>query len=305
MNTDNYYEVLGLSESATQEEIKSSYRRLAKENHPDAGGDEEKFKKISVAYDILGDETKRADYDTKRKNPFGSFGDMGDMFSQMFNMNRRQPKVHSSTISINLGVLDSYRGEKKSISYQRKSKCEPCNGTGGDKRVCNNCKGAGSITRQVGAGMFIQIVQMQCPQCNGIGQVIVNACYSCQGSGNKSEVKTVEVKFPKGIDNGNHIKLQGMGDFMNNVYGDLIVRVNLVPQDNFDRVGEHLIYNLYLTVDEFMQDTVNIPHPDGELSLKFPKTIDTSRPLRVKTKGFKVDSVGDLIVNQYLKFTKN
>jgi len=305
MNTDNYYDVLGLSETASQEEIKSAYRKLAKENHPDAGGNEEKFKKISVAYDILGDDKKRTEYDNKRNNPYGSFGDMGDMFSQMFNMNRRQTKVHTSTISINLGVLDSFKGEKKSITYQRKTKCEPCNGSGGDKKVCYTCNGMGSVTRQVGAGMFIQVVQMQCPQCNGNGQIIVNACYSCYGSGTKPEVKTVEVKFPQGIDNGNNIKLQGMGDFANNIYGDLIVRINLVSQDNFDRVGSHLVYNLFLTIDEFLQDTINIPHPDGELSLKLPKTIDTSKPLRVKTKGFRLDSVGDLIVNQYLKFNRN
>lgn len=304
MNNDNYYQILGVSETASQDEIKSVYRKLAKENHPDTGGDEDTFKKISVAYDILGDSQKRSEYDSQRNNPFGSFRDMGDMFSQMFNMNRRQQKVHTTTISINLGVLDSFRAEKKSVSYQRKNKCEPCNGTGGDKNICNQCSGSGTITRQVGAGMFVQIVQMQCNLCGGSGYIIIKPCYSCAGTSTKQEVKTVEVKFPHGIDNGHHVRLQGMGDFMNGIYGDLIIRVNLIAQNNFDRVGNHLVYNSFMTVDDFMKETIKVPHPDGEISLKLPKKIDTSKPLRVKTKGFRLDSNGDLIVNQYLRFEK-
>ena len=304
MNNDNYYEVLGVSETATQEEIKSAYRRLAKENHPDTGGNEDKFKKISVAYDVLGDDKKRKEYDHQKNNPFGSFDGMGDMFSQMFNMNRKQQKVHTTTISINLGVLDSFKAEKKTISYQRKNKCEPCNGMGGDKNICNQCSGNGVVTRQVGNGMFVQIVQMQCNMCSGTGYIMIKPCYLCGGSSTKQEVKTVEVKFPHGIDNGHHVRLQGMGDFTNGVFGDLIIRVNLIAQNNFDRVGNHLIYNSYMNIEDFMKENVKVPHPDGEISLKLPKNIDTSKPLRVKTKGFRLDTNGDLIVNQFLKFEK-
>jgi molecular chaperone DnaJ len=306
MNNENYYQVLGVNENASNEEIRKAYRKLAKENHPDAGGNEETFKKISIAYDTLGDEGKRKQYDTQRNNPFSNMGDMGDFFSQMFGGNRqKQKKVPTTTIAVNIGVLESYRGDKKNITYQRKKQCEPCNGTGGDKKICPSCNGKGSFTRQVGSGFFVQVVQMECQQCSGSGQLTINPCFLCHGSGNQSEMKTVEIKLPHGIDNGHHVRLQSMGDFIEGTYGDLIVRINLVPQDNFDRVGSHLIYNAYMDLEELKSGIINVSHPDGSINLKLPKKIDTSVPLRVKSKGFRVDSIGDLIVNQYVRFSRD
>jgi molecular chaperone DnaJ len=306
MNTENLYETLGVNENATQDEIKKSYRRLVKEKHPDAGGNEEEFKKISVAYDTLGDEGKRKQYDSQKNNPFSNMGGMGDFFSQMYNNNRTtQQRVPTTTISINVGVLESYKGDKKNIVYQRKKKCEPCGGSGGDKKTCSNCNGQGSFTRQVGSGFFVQIVQMECQQCRGTGQMIIDPCFICNGVGTQPEMKNVEVKLPHGIDNGHHVRLQGMGDFHSTTYGDLIVRINLVPQENFERVGSHLVYNAFVDLEELKSGTISVPHPDGKLNLKLPKKVDTSIPLRVKSKGFRIDSIGDLIVNQYVRFTRD
>ena len=305
MNADNYYESLGVPDTATQDEIKKAYRKLAKENHPDAGGDEDKFKKISVAYDTLGDEQKRQQYDQQRNNPFGNFG---DMFSSMFGQQRpqhQQRQNHTTTISVNIGVLDSYKSEKKGLTYKRQIPCEPCNGSGGDKKICPTCGGSGAVIRQVGTGMFVQVVQMACDSCHGTGKFIVNPCFLCHGVGTKGEVKTLEIQLPHGIDNGQFVRLQGMGDFRNGVYGDLIVRLNVEPQNGFDKVDNHLVYNAFLNLEDLKNGNLLVPHPDGDLNLKLPKTVDTSRPLRVKSKGFKLDTVGDLMVNQFVRFERD
>jgi molecular chaperone DnaJ len=127
MNTENYYDILGVSENSTQEEIKKTYKKLAKEKHPDVGGSEDEFKKISVAYDVLGDEQKRGQYDMSRKNPLGGgFPGFDDMFN-MFNRGSRRQQVHSTVITVTVGVLESYLGKTKQLNYKVKSKCDPFN----------------------------------------------------------------------------------------------------------------------------------------------------------------------------------
>jgi molecular chaperone DnaJ len=308
MNIENYYEVLGVDENASQEDIKKKYRKLAKENHPDAGGDEELFKKISTAYDVLGDQQKRQGYDQQRRNPFGNFGDMNDIFSNMFGGRRNttnQRPVHTSNITVNIGTLNSYKGGKHTLSYRRNAACDPCNGTGGDKKVCNVCNGMGNVVKQFGNGAFFQLMHVTCESCNGKGHSITNPCFLCNGSGNKVEMKTLDVSLPHGIDNGQFLRLTGMGDFRNGIYGDLVVRIELKPENNFSKVGNHLVYDAFITLEDLTNGNLNIPHPDGELNIKLPKNIDTSIPLRIKSKGFKLESVGDLIVNQYVKYKRD
>jgi molecular chaperone DnaJ len=309
MNIPNYYDILGVPETATQDEIKKVYRKLAKENHPDAGGDEEKFKQIAEAYDTIGDDNKRQEYDMRRKNPFSGMGGGDDMFQHMFNQafgNRRQEnRVHDLVIDTELKVTESYLGANKEITYRRKLKCDPCNGSGGEKKICPECNGQGSVVRQMGSGMFIQMVQVACNTCSGHGRVIINPCHICNGSGTKDEMKTVEVKLPNGIDDGQFIRLQGVGDFRNGVYGNLVVRVKLVSDNNFEKYGPHLVYNVYFTLDDLKKNDFEIPHPDGTVRLRFPKTFDTTKPLRVKSKGFKGEVIGDLLVNQHVRFERD
>lgn len=309
MSEDNFYDVLGVSETATQDDIKNAYRKLAKENHPDKGGDEELFKKISSAYDVIGDENKRSQYDSGRKNPFGNFGGgFNDIFQQMFNQSfghRPRNRVHDTIINTNISVLESYKGTEKEITYQRKIKCEPCNGNGGEKKQCDGCGGQGFHIREMGSGMFIQRVRVACDRCNGVGHVMVNPCYSCHGSGTKNEIKKVNIKIPHGIDEGQFVRLQGVGDFKNGVYGNLIIKINLTPENNFEKYGSHLVYNAYFNLEDLKKDSFTIPHPEGDLSIKFPKLFDTTKPLRLKSKGFKNDGVGDLLVNQYVRFERD
>jgi molecular chaperone DnaJ len=307
MNTEDYYSVLGVTEEATQDEIKKAYRKLAKENHPDAGGDEDTFKQISVAYDTIGDEGKRRQYDLQRKNPFGDsrFSNFNDMFEMFGNQFRRQSKP-SKVIKIDVGIVDSYLNKKIPLNYRRHEKCEPCNGTGGKKVVCPTCKGHGQIIQQIGSGMFVQAVAMTCNTCGGTGQQIVDPCHVCGGASSKEEFKELEIRVPHGIEDGQLLRIQGMGDYLNGEYGDLSVKIDLKSQNGFGKMGEHLLYHKFFTLDDLKKESFVIPHPDGDLSINFPKNMDTSKPLRVKGKGFRyTGTVGDLLINQFLKYDRN
>lgn len=310
MNTDSHYITLGVEENASQDEIKKAYRKLAKENHPDKGGDEELFKKISVAYDTIGDEEKRKQYDIERKNPFagmgGGFGgSFNDLFNSVFGQQRQEPRVHTTNMNVELTVLESFLSSKKEIIFSRKKMCEPCTGTGGDKVICTVCNGSGQILKQFGNGMFNQVISMQCEVCSGKGSILKNPCHSCSGEGSKTEMHKVEINIPHGIDDGQFFRLKGQGDFRNGVYGDLIIRVFLKNESNFEKFGNNLVYNKFFNLDDFKNENFLIPHPDGDLKISFPKNIDTSRPLRIKGKGFKNDGVGDLLINQFLKYSRD
>lgn len=306
MNTEDYYSILGVTETATQDEIKKNYRKLAKENHPDKGGDEETFKKISLAYDTIGDEDKRQRYDMERKNPFAGGGfSFNDMYNSFFGQQRQQPRNHTTNIDLNIGTIESYLGGKKTFTFKRKIKCETCDGSGGDKRTCPGCQGRGQQVNQINIGGFVQLVATDCGHCGGRGEVLVNPCFVCNGATNKDEIKTVDINLPHGIDDGQFLRLKSLGDFRNGVYGDLVVRIKIYSQDNFEKFGNNLIYNSFLSLDDMQKESFTIPHPDGDLNIKFPRKIDTSIPLRVKGKGYKTDIVGDLIINQYLKYDRD
>jgi len=306
MNGENLYDILEVKENATQDDIKKSYRKLAKENHPDIGGNEEKFKKISQAYDILGDQNKRKQYDENKSNPFGNGFNFNEAFNSMFNQRPKQGRpVHTTNVSIQIGVLKSYRAGKQNITYRRQTKCEPCNGTGGEKISCNTCKGSGMVISQIGSGMFVQIVQTACNSCSGRGFHFKEVCHICGGNSSNTEMKTLDINLPHGIDNGQFLRLSGMGDYRNGIYGDLVIRIDLKSENNFDKIGNNLVYNAFMSLTDLKKGSIDIIHPDGPLSVKLPKNIDTSVPLRVKLKGFKLETVGDLIINQFVKYNRD
>lgn len=302
MSTDNYYDILGVDEKDNQDTIKKSYRKLAKEHHPDKGGDENLFKKISEAYDVLGDENKRAQYDNQRNNPFSGMGGGFNPFEQMFNQQRHQRQgAPDKVIDVMVGTLESYNGSDKQITYQRKHMCGDCNGLGGDRLTCQHCNGHGFISQRVGTGMFVQMVQTHCNACNGQGYSYTRVCHSCQGSTTKDKMETLNVKLPHGVDDGQFLKLQGKGDFKKGMYGNLILRVKINSENDFDKFGNDLIYNKYFDLNDLKTDTIEVPHPQGQLSIKMPPTFDTSKPLRVKSKGF---NGGDLFIKLFVKFTR-
>lgn len=315
---ENYYDILGVTETATEDEIKKAYRKKSKEFHPDVNPNgEEMFKKVAEAYDTLSDNQKKQQYDFQRKNPggggfgfdFGGGIDPWEIFERMtggsFGGGRRNNRVPDKVISVSISIFDSFLGNTKKVDYTRKVKCNPCDGKGGERTTCPSCSGRGVHQQRVGNGIFTQIVSSPCPACKGQGSILVRPCGSCNGSGTKDQADSVSFNIPVGIDHGQMMRVGGMGDFTNGNYGDLVLQINLVQNDNFEKEGNNLIYTAILGLDDLSKDTILIPHPHGELSVKMPQEFDTNVPLRVKNKGFSMNQIGDLYVRLRVKFKRS
>jgi molecular chaperone DnaJ len=302
---EDFYQILGVSENASQDEIKKAYRKLAVEHHPDKGGDENKFKKISEAYDTIGDQNKRTQYDNQKRNPFANMGGGGfnpfeDMFNQMHTQRKRA--VPDKIIEVVVGAVESYKGGEKNITYTRNHNCGGCNGSGGERINCSTCGGQGVITQQIGTGLFTQIIRQSCGSCGGRGFSYKTTCGTCHGSTTTSSVETISIKLPNGIDEGQFLRVQGKGDYKDGMYGNLVVKVKIVPENNFEKSMDDLIYNAYFDLNSLKQDSVKVPHPLGEISIKLPGEFDTSKPLRVKSKGY--HGRGDLYIKLFVKFKR-
>jgi molecular chaperone DnaJ len=291
----DYYSVLGVTETSTQDEIKKSYRKLSKQYHPDVNPDgDEKFKEIAEAYENIGDEKKRKDYDFKRKNPFANMGggfDINSMFDQMVNMNKPK-RGPDKVIPLDITVIESYFGVKKELDLNIAKKCQPCDGAGGEKRICETCKGHGVVVQVFGTGMFKQQIQTNCPTCNGYGSVLINACQKCSGMGVNRTNEKIQVSIPPNVDNGDFLRLSNKGDYhppvKNN--GDIILKVNLLNDNKYQKMGIDLIYTKMMGPLSLMLDkTFFVDHPDGELSINTPTVINTEKPLRIVNKGFKTN----------------
>ena len=177
MGGENFYEILGVPETASQEEIKKAYRKKAVQHHPDKGGDEEEFKRITQAYEVLGDENKRKQFDNQKNNPFGNgFNPFEDLFqNQGFYTNRRRT-APDRMMEVQIGVLESYNSVEKEFTYLRKSECSPCKGQGGDRSTCPKCNGQGYLTIRYGTGLFVQLMRQDCDFCMGKGYAVNNKC---------------------------------------------------------------------------------------------------------------------------------
>jgi len=305
MNQDNFYSILGVNENATQDEIKKAYRKLAVEHHPDKGGSEETFKKISEAYDTLGDQSKRAQYDNSRRNPFNNMG--GGSFDEMFGSfyNQRKRGAPDKIIEVEIGTLESFNSSDKIINYQRKHACDSCGGAGGEKTTCKTCNGIGFTTVTMGTGLFTQTFRQPCNSCRGVGDIFKTKCGTCHGEGTKNEFESIKIKLPHGVDDGQFFKMQSKGDYHNGIYGNLVIRVIVKPEDNFEKAGDDLVYSAFLNLEDLNKTGFNLPHPSGDLFIKLPEDFDTSKPLRVKSKGFRgQNGNGDLFIKLFVKFKR-
>ena len=310
---NNYYEILGVSKDATQDDIKKAYRKLAIQYHPDKNPDgAEKFKEIATAYDAIGDETKRKDYDNRLNNPFaGNNGGMSyeDLISQMFGGQRgaqftngqKRKSAPDKVIKVQITPIESYRGSDKTIQYLKDNHCKVCTGTGGEQQKCGTCGGSGFQVKQFGTGFMVQQVRTSCPTCAGRGYTLVHKCYNCNGNGVKPITHEVSVKLPAGVDSGQYLKLVDLGDFRNGEYGDLVIQIEVVNSDGFEKLNNDLIYNIVLNLEEVQNDKYVIPHPDGNLNVSAPKTFDTSKPLRVRGKGY---NGGAMYIKLNVKFDR-
>jgi molecular chaperone DnaJ len=302
----DYYKILGVEETATQDEIKKVYRKLSKQFHPDVNPEgEEKFKEIVEAYDHIGDENKRSEYDVKRKNPFASMGgnpfDIHSMFEQMMGQTRQQrQRAPDKVISLDISCIESYFGVKKEINILTNNRCKPCDGSGGSKKVCDTCNGNGFIIQVFGTNMFSHQVQQQCPVCLGSGTLITKACVSCNGAGLTKENEKINVNIPANVDNGDFLRVQGKGDFniTTRNKGDLILKVNLINVDDFEKIGVDLVFHKKITpIELVLDDTMLIKHPDGDISIKIPKELNSDKPLRIMNKGYKTpNGIGNFFI---------
>lgn len=309
---DNYYDILGVTENATDDDIKKAYRKKSKEYHPDVNpSGEDTFKKISVAYDVLSDKDKRGQYDFQRKNPnnfgdgFGMGVDPWEIFERMRGgFGQRRRSVPDKTIKIDVSVVESFLGLNKTLSYNRKIMCEGCDGSGGDSKTCSSCGGRGVTQQRMGNGMFTQIISTACGSCKGKGKIITNPCHQCSGTSTKNTIETFSITVPIGIDNGQFLRIQNKGDFQDGSYGDLVIQINIVNQDGFEKEMNNLIYTATLDISDLSKDNIEIPHPDGPLTIRMPEDFDSSIPLRIKGKGFRSNHVGDLYVKLRVKFKR-
>lgn len=320
----DYYEILGVARDASEADIKKAYRRVAMKYHPDRNPDdpkaEDKFKEASEAYEVLSDTEKRAAYDQFGHDAvsgggfgggqggagFGSFSDIfGDVFGDIFGGGGRgrggPARGADLQYNLDLDLEDAVRGTTVKIRVPTLVHCEECDGSGARKGsqpvTCSTCNGMGQVRMSQG---FFQ-VQQTCPNCRGRGKIITDPCPSCHGVGRREEAKTLSVKVPAGVDNGDRIRLSGEGEAgpAGGPPGDLYVQIRVREHEIFQRDGRNLYCEVPISiVDAALGGELEVPTLAGKVKLKVPPETQTGRLFRLRGKG--VNSVrgggpGDLL----------
>ena len=325
-NKADFYEVLGVSKSASDQELKSAYRKLAMQHHPDRNPDnpeaEEKFKLASEAYQVLSDPEKRAAYDRYGHaglsgaggfDPSGFAGGQdisdifGDIFGEMFNMGgsrtgSRAQKGRDLRSDISLTFEESVFGKQSQVKIRRMEPCTTCRGSGAaagrGPTACSQCGGRGQVRYQQG---FFSVART-CGACGGTGSVIAEPCKDCRGDGRQPKEHTIPVTIPAGIEDGMRIRYQGEGDAgrSGGPSGDLYVVISVQTHPFFEREGNDLHYILPISFPQAALGTeIPIPTLEGETKLKIPEGTQSGRQFRLRSKGVPVlneHGRGDLIV---------
>ena len=323
-NKKDLYDILGVNRDASDEDIKKSFRKLAMKFHPDRNPDskdsEEKFKEAKGAYEVLSDPEKRRAYDAYGHagvNPqmgggpggegFGGFSEaFGDIFGEIFGGRggRGAHQVYRGAdlrYNMDITLEQAARGTETKIRIPSLDECEPCHGTGAkpgtQPKTCHTCNGQGQVRMQQG---FFSI-QQTCPTCHGSGKVIADPCVTCSGNGRIKNHKTLAVKIPAGVDDGDRIRLSGEGESGMNggPPGDLYVVVQLKPHTVFQREGAdlHCEMPISFTVAALGGD-IHIPTLDGEAKIKIPTETQSGQVFRLRGKGIRPvrqTSAGDLM----------
>lgn len=290
----NPYEVLGVDKNASPDEIKKAYRKLSKEHHPDVGGDENKFKDIASAYDILSNPEKKQQYDTFGSgggsgNPFGGFE---DILSQMFGGNpfgrQRAKRGADIQVSVKMSLTDVITGAVKKITYQKNGKCAPCNGKGGEESIkCNSCNGTGQTVKNIQTGFGMMQQAISCMTCEGTGYIVKNKCNTCRGAGVAPKMESINVNIPAGVSNGMQLNMQGAGhEIKDGINGDLFIRIDEIPDDNFRREGNNLNHEIWISISEAVLGTSKtIKAPTGELKFNIEPGCDSGKVFNFSGKG--------------------
>ena len=332
----DYYKVLGVAESATDKEITRAYRKLAKELHPDTNpGGEDRFKEVSAAYDVLGDAERRKEYDEVRRmgpmaggfagggggfggpsgfdpNNFrtGDMGDLGDILGGLFGRGRgrrQQAPQRGADIEagLHLSFADAIRGITTSVNIPSDVACSTCRGSGAAPGThvltCQRCGGAGSVDDD--QGMFS--LSQPCPTCRGRGQVVETPCGSCHGTGREASTRSVQVRIPSGVEDGQRIRVKGRGapGQATAPPGDLYVVVHVGSDPRFGRRGRNLTTTASVSFpDAVLGSTVTVDTLDAPVTLKVPAGTASGTTLRVRGRGVpegtgkKARPAGDLLV---------
>lgn len=314
----NYYEILGIEKSASKDEVKKAFRKLASQYHPDkSSGDEAKFKEISEAYAVLSDEKKRAEYDTYGRSYAGGgggahagwggfqngfngvefdindiFQNFGDMFGGGMRGNgKKQARGNDISVDIELTFKEAIFGTERSLKLAKNNLCDTCDGTGAKKgtemSTCTACNGNGRIheTRQSILGQFATV--RECSVCYGSGKIPKEKCSDCKGAGVRRSEETITIAIPAGIEAGEMIRMPARGEAIKNgVPGDLYVKIHVQKHKTIRRVGEHLeaVLNVKLS-DALLGATYSVETLDGAVDIKIPEGVKHNEVLRIKGKG--------------------
>ena len=305
----SHYDALGVSKTASQDEIKKAYRKLVREHHPDRNpGDkeaEERFKEIQGAYDVLSDAEKRKQYDSfgsadgRAGFPGGGnfnfdFGDISDLFGgfgDIFGRGQTRQRAGRGAdllVEVGLSFEDSLRGVETQIPVDAETACRECGGSGAragsSPQVCPECKGRGVIVES--QGMFG--LSHACPRCHGTGTIVEKPCPKCRGTGRERRTKRYKVKIPAGVKDGTQIRLKGKGEagYGGGPPGDLIVLTRVADSPLYERRGSDLVVEVPVTfADAALGSSVEVPTPEGPVSLKVPAGSESGKLLRIKGRG--------------------
>jgi molecular chaperone DnaJ len=324
MAKKDHYSTLGVTKSASKEEIKKAFYKLAGKHHPDKGGDEAKFKEVNEAYQILSDDKKRKEYDMygesfSHSNPganhgagFGGFGgfdpsqfggdmqfdfgDLGDIFGDMFSGfgyegGARSRRGRDMSLEIEIPFAESVFGTERKVLISKVSKCKTCNATGGKPgagtKTCETCNGKGKIheTRKTFMGAF-QTVK-NCDVCEGVGSVPKESCSDCKGAGVKQVREEITINIPAGINNGEMIKMAGQGEAVKSAEaGDLFVKIRVQSDKNWHREGYDLVINHKIKLsDALLGKKENLFGIDGEISFEIPAGVSIGEAIRIVGRG--------------------
>ncbi len=320
MSKQDFYETLGVARSASDDEIKKAYRRMAMKYHPDrTAGDkdsEEKFKAATHAYEVLSDPQKRRAYDQHGHAAFehghggghpggpGGFGDIfNDIFADIFGGGgqRREQRGADLRYNLELSLEDAVKGTNVTIQVPTWVSCNSCHGTGANKgskpATCRSCDGHGQVRIQ--QGFFT--LQQTCPTCRGSGKTITDPCRPCHGQGRVRDEKKLQVKIPPGVDTGDRIRLGGEGEAapQGGVAGDLYVEVHIQEHPIFQREAENLYCEVPISfIMAALGGDIEVPTLNGRVKLHIPSETQTGKVFKLSGKGIKPvrgGHVGDLL----------
>lgn len=324
----DYYKILGVDKTASQDEIKKAYRKLAIKYHPDKNpGNKEaenKFKEVAEAYEILSDENKRNEYDrfgsvgnNNRINPedlfrdiFGNhrgFNPFEDLFGNASHRRSAAAKGQTLYTNVEITLEESYTGCNKEISIDSFDICTECNGTGGEYSKCDKCDGSGMFVQRSG----FMVMQQTCPKCNGSGKIISKKCNKCSGSGYTSKKAPLSIAIPQGITDNCNLRIQGKGypGKNNGPTGDLIVNITIKEDNTIKRIDDDIIYTYKIKPSDIICGSNHqIEIFKNKINFSINALYDMTNPIIIKNKGFKnlrANKYGNLIICLSLDIPKN